>query len=117
MKLTKEQCQQLLDQVSDNPAEIKKTAHEMGIDLSDELAEKFREKAREGKKEVSDEELDSVVGGIELGEDIPNLDVIREYYDEKGPNLAFILCIYYIPSPSCFDIIKLIEEEIKNEKH
>ena len=57
----------------------------------------------------------SYIKSIEIG-DVPKYEVIKDYYREKGANLAFILCIYFIPSPSCYDIIKLIEEEIENEK-
>ncbi len=56
----------------------------------------------------------SYIKSIET-ENITQYKEIKRYYREKGANFAFTLCIYYIPSPFCYEIIEHIEKEIKNE--
>lgn len=114
MKLTGEQAQQLQEKLAKNPAEAAQMAKEFGVDLSTEDMEQVLGKVSGGVQAVSDDALENISGGIEIN-NVPNYDVIKDYYKEKGANLAFILCIYFIPSPSCYDIIKIIEEEVEDE--
>lgn len=97
---------------ANTPEELIKAAKAMGYDLTDAdaaelLATVNAEKENEGK--LVDESLKPVNGGEQV--DIPQFETIRNYYKEKGPNLAFVLCIYYIPSPICYEIIQVIEKE------
>ena len=61
---------------------------------------------------LSDEELEKISGGIEVDKEAFQYDVIKRYYFQKGAQLAFILFIYFIPSPTGYDVIKYIEWEI-----
>lgn len=115
MKLSNEQAKQLQEKLAKNPAEAAQMAKEFGVDLSAEDMEQVLDKVSGGVQMLSDDALEKASGGIEIN-NVPNYDVIKDYYKEKGANLAFILCIYFIPSPTCHDIIKLIEEEIEEEK-
>lgn len=110
MNLTKEQAQQLQEKLAGkkDPEEVAKLAKELGIDLSAENVEEILGNIS-GVQALSDEDLEKISGGEEI--DIPQYETIREYYREKGPNMAFILCIYYIPSPICYEIIQVIENE------
>ncbi len=38
---------------------------------------------------------------------------IKRYLQQKGPNLAFVLGIYFIPSPVVYEMIQLMEHEIE----
>lgn len=40
--------------------------------------------------------------------------LLKRYYLQKGPNLTFILGIYYIPSPIVYEIVQVIEHEVEN---
>ena len=79
-----------------------------GTVLRKEELKKFVDYAKENKSIIL---YDSAYEAFITEEDIPQLETIRNYYREKGPNLAFILCIYYIPSPICYEIIQVIEKE------
>ncbi len=39
--------------------------------------------------------------------------LLKRYYMQKGPNLAFILGIYYVPSPIMYEVIQVIEKEVE----
>lgn len=116
MKFSNEQAKQLQERLAaeKNPAEAAKIARELGIDLSAEDMEEVLAKVSGGAQELSDDMLEKISGGAEP--DIPQYELIRDYYRQKGPNPAFILCIYYIPSPICYEIIQVIEEEEKAKK-
>ena len=100
-----------------NPEDVVSVAKEMGYEMPEEDAAGFLAtvKGEEDDGSIPDEMLSSVNGGIEIG-DVPQYDVIKDYCKEKGANLAFILCIYFIPSPSCYDIVQIIEQEIGAEE-
>ena len=49
---------------------------------------------------------------VEHERECPMWGVIKRYLQQKGANLAFILAIYYIPSPTMYDAIKIMEYEI-----
>lgn len=119
MELKKEQCEQLQEKLTaaSSPDELMNAANAMGCDLTDAdaaelLATVNARKETEGK--LADELLKPVNGGEQL--DIPQYQMIRDYYKQKGPNPALILCIYYIPSPICYEIIQVIEKEEANRK-
>ena len=40
--------------------------------------------------------------------------LLKRYYLQKGPNLTFILGIYFIPSPIVYEIVQVIEHEVEN---
>lgn len=114
MELKKEQCELLQEKLTaaSSPEELVKASNAMGCDLTDAdaaelLATVNAKKENEGK--LTDETLKPVTGGVQP--DIPQYEMIRKYYKEKGPNPALILCIYYIPSPICYEIIQVIEKE------
>lgn len=109
MNLSKEQATQLREKLAanKNPEEVAKVAQEYGIDLSTEDAEQILANVSGGVQAISDDVLEKINGG----EDIPQYATIRDYYKQKGPNAAFILCIYFIPSPICYEIIQVIEKE------
>ena len=109
MKLTNEQAKQLQEQLAKNPAEAAQMAKEYGVDLSVEDVEQVLENVSGGVQAISDDVLEKISGGENV--DIPQFEIIRDYYRQKGPNPALILCIYYIPSPICYEIIQVIEEE------
>lgn len=111
MILSSEQAKLLQEKLAEekNPEKAAKIAKEYGIDLSTENMEQLLEEISGGVQELSDDMLEKISGGEEV--DIPQIETIREYYRQKGPNLAFILCIYYIPSPICYEIIQVIEKE------
>lgn len=90
--------------------EVVQITKELGKDISLEEATAFLKDRPVGVEPLSDDELEQVSGGEDI--DIPQYEIITDYYKEKGPNLAFILCIYYIPSPLCYEIIQVIEEEV-----
>ena len=115
MALKKEQIEQLQDKLlmAQNAEEIANAVKAAGCEMPDAEAAGFLAKVKaEGETEgkLADEAMLPVSGGIEVS-NVPQYQVIKDYYYEKGPNLAFILCIYYIPPPTCYDIIKLIEHE------
>lgn len=116
MNLSKSQLEQLSKEMTaaSGPAESAKIANAYGIDLSAEGMEDILGKVSAGVRELSDDALETINGGIEIN-NVPNYDEIKQYYREKGANLAFIMCIYFIPSPSCYDIVKIIEQEIEEE--
>ena len=106
MKLSDEQVQQLQEKLAaeKNPAEAAKIAKEYGIDITAEDMEAV---------------LAQVSGGGSYGQlDLTDFQytAIRGAYERKGPNEAFVTCIYLIPSPICWDIVGAIEEQIKEEK-
>ena len=111
MKFSIEQAKELQEKLTElkNPEEAAKAAKELGIDLSAENMEEILAKVSGGVEALSDDMLEKINGGEEV--DIPQFEVIRDYYRQKGPNLAFVLCIYYIPSPICYEIIQVIEKE------
>ena len=117
MKISNKQGSQLQEKLAknNNPEETAKIAQECGIDVSVEEMEQIMNKVSSDEQELSDDELETVSGGIEIGDDFPHYQDIKEYYLEKGANLAFIFCIYFVPSPSCYDMIKLFEEELAEE--
>lgn len=117
MKLTNEQAKQLQEKLAEekNPGNAAKTAKEFGIDISAENMEQLLEKVSGGAQALSDDMLEKISGGN--GGDIPQYELIRDYYRQKGPNPAFILCIYFIPSPICYEIIQVIENEEKAKGH
>lgn len=116
MKLSNEQIIALQNKmaVAKTPEEIVEIQKELGNSISLEDAAQLLATLKHSEKELTDDMLESISGGIEI-DNVPQYDVIKDYYKEKGAILAFILCIYYIPSPTCYDIIKIIEEEIENE--
>lgn len=116
MKLSNEQISALQDKMAAarTSEEIVEIQKEMGNDISVEDAAQLLAAFRNAEEELTDNMLENISGGIEI-DNVPQYEVIKDYYKEKGANLAFILCIFFIPSPTCYDIIKIIEEEIENE--
>lgn len=119
MELKKEQCELLQEKLTaaNSPEELVKAVKAMGCDLTDADAAGIWAKVKtpeETEGKLADESLKPVNGGKQ--EDIPQYEMIREYYKQKGPNPALILCIYYIPSPICYEIIQVIEKEEANRK-
>lgn len=116
MKLTDEMIKDFQKKITNATSleEVVAIAKEMGEDISLEEAAQILEEIPAEIKPLSENELNSVVGGATIRkEDIPMYDTIVNYYMEKGPNLAFIMCVYYIPSPICYEIIQIIEKEDK----
>lgn len=111
MKFSSEQIKEIQAKMANakNPEDIVKIAKELGEDISVDDVAKFIEEHPNARKPLSEDELEHVIGGEQV--DIPQYEIIRDYYKEKGPNSAFILCIYYIPSPICYEIIQVIEKE------
>lgn len=114
MALEKEQYAQLQAtlKTAQNPDGIVKAAKMLDYQISDEdAAALFTEiqSSKEPEGKILDEGLKVVNGGITTDQ-IPQYQEIREYYKTKGPNFAFTLCIYYIPSPFCYDVIEYIEK-------
>lgn len=122
MKFSPEQIQEMQSKLAsaDTHQDIIDIAKEYGEDISVEDIKSFAESFQSMDGDETDElqpmsreDLDSISGGA--NSDIPQYDIIREYYKQKGPNPAFILCIYYIPSPICYEIIQVIEKECPYE--
>lgn len=111
MNLSEEQIKEIQEKMvnAESPEEIVKIVKDLGEDISVEDIERFIDKHPDKIEPLSIDDLESVNGGEEI--DIPQFQAIRDYYREKGPNAAFILCIYYIPSPICYEIIQVIEKE------
>ena len=104
--LNKEELKTKMKQLTDNGAsmdELKAFVAEQGITINEV-------DTKNGP--LSDEELEKVSGGIEVDKEAFQYDVIKRYYFQKGAQLAFILFIYFIPSPTGYDVIKYIEWEI-----
>lgn len=116
MKLSNEQIKTLQKELitAKTPEEIAAIREKLEDDVTIEDFDQLLATAHNMRKELSEDVLENITGGIQTS-DIPQYDVIKDYYKEKGANLAFILCIYYIPSPICYDIIQIIEEEAKLE--
>ena len=38
--------------------------------------------------------------------------LLKRYYMQKGPNLTFVLGIYFVPSPVVYEIVQNIEQEV-----
>ena len=110
MNLTEEQIKNFQKRVlnAKSKEEVVAIVKEMGVDTTVEEIDQFLENAPKNLEPLKDEELEAVVGGVNAP-DIPQYDAIKKYYEQKGPNPAFILCIYYIPSPICYEIIQVIE--------
>lgn len=62
---------------------------------------------------LDEKELDMVCGGVKFAY-IPQRGFIKRTLMERGPNFAFILGIYYIPSPIMYEVIQAMEDEIAN---
>lgn len=88
--------------------------------VTDEWLQLQRERKEAALNEIAAMEITDPVKrakrdlAVENERNIPQYGVIKQYLMEKGANLAFILGIYYIPSPSVYDIIKIMEYDIKN---
>lgn len=112
MKLTNEQAKHLHDKlaVAKNPEEAAKVAKEFGIEVPAEALGNILENVG-SIQTLSDNALEKINGGEWL--DIPEdtYEAIRVAYDQGGPQLAFPVCIYFIPSPLCNEIIYGVEEE------
>ncbi len=113
MKLTKEQVNQLQEKLAGNknPEEIAELAKECGIDISAEDMKKVLEDAN-GMQALSDDETAKVSGGSDI--DLPPhiYRAIKEAYEEGGPSLAVATCLFYIPSPICYNIVHTMEHEM-----
>lgn len=99
---------------ANTPEELIKAAKAMGYDLSeaeaaDVLAKVQEKKETEGK--LADEHLTAVSGGSGVT-DLPEFEMIKSFYKEKGINSAISLCLYYYKSNVCYDMVKLIGEQV-----
>lgn len=111
MKLSGEQIKEIQEKMvnAKSPEELVEIIKEFDEDITVDDITNFREKYPDKIEPLGLEDLEQINGGEEL--DIPQFKTIRDYYLEKGPNSAFILCIYFIPSPICYEIIQVIEKE------
>lgn len=133
MNLSIEQAQQLQEKLAanKNPEEAAKIAAEYGIDLSAEAVEQILDKVSGGVQALSDDALENISGGENVNpREVPQFQILKDYYKHlmtcdpadypksggNPPNLTFILCIYYIPSPICYEIVQVIEEDFKHGK-
>ncbi len=65
--------------------------------------------------ELNEKELMNVAGGNSL-RDIPEYNLIKEFYITKGINSAISLCLYYYNSADSYEIIRMIGEELDGDK-
>ena len=99
---------------ANTPGELIKAAKAMGYDLSEAeaagvLAKIHETKGTEGK--LADECLTTVNGGSGVT-DLPEFEMIKSFYKERGINSAISLCLYYYQSNVCYDMVKLIGEQV-----
>lgn len=118
MNFSKEQLEQLRGKLAaaKSPEEITAIAKELGYEIPAEDAAEFIASVRNEKNKaelLADDRLDGVNGGFDV-DSIPQYQAIKDYYCQKGANLAFIFCIYFIPSPLCYEIVEVIEDELRH---
>ena len=99
---------------TNTPEELIKAAKAMGFDVSAEEAAETIAKAKASEKaegKLEDEHLTAVNGGSGVT-DLPEFEMIKSFYKEKGINSAISLCLYYYKSNVCYDMVKLIGEQV-----
>ncbi len=112
MKLSNEQIKQLHEKLdaASNSEEAAKAAQELGIDISADDMGKVLENVG-GVQAMSENALEKISGGTAI--DLPPhvYNAIKDAYEDGGPSLAVATCIFYIPSPICYEIVHTMEHE------
>lgn len=113
MKQSKEQLDRLLKKLpaAKSAEEIMQIAKESGREIPVDDAARFLEKRKTGQEALTDETLAAFYGGFGT-DSVPHYQDIKDCFIARGANQAFTLCIYYIPSPLCEEIVELCEEEL-----
>lgn len=105
--LHNEELQTKLKKLTDDGAtldELRAFAAEHGVAVGDENMQNGA---------LPDVALEKVSGGdFVIDKEATHYDLVKRYYFQKGAQLAFILFIYYTPSPIGYDVIQIIEDEI-----
>lgn len=106
----------MLDKLTaaNTPEELIKAAKTMGYDLSEAEAAGVLAKVQETKRtegKLADECLTIVNGGSGVT-DLPEFGMIKSFYKAKGINSAISLCLYHYKSDICYEMVKLIGEQV-----